>query len=361
MTGFRTTLQEKIIGIDSHITLNTSKENHEKILEELSQYPPIDFVNDIIDFEGMIQISPENYGGIKIRGIQSYNCPKLEKWNIIFFSEFNCEDLSLRKTPGIILGEEKFYELGLTPGYPSLVKVINPVSDIGPSGEIEPKIIEYRVMGIFSSGYYDRDSQYALVDLNSAQELINYDPHYRQIQIFMRDLNKDLTEFSVLSDRYQNLEIFFWKDQNQRLFSALKLERIGMNILLGMVIFIASFNIICLISLLIQRKYNDAGILRAIGLNQSQLQHIFSMMGFYIGGLGTLIGLVLSGGVIFLLKTYDIPLPSAYYLEELPLEIEPGIILICIILSPFLSFGVGILSSLGLKNLDPQEIIRKGS
>jgi lipoprotein-releasing system permease protein len=157
---------------------------------------------------------------------------------------------------------------------------------------------------------------------------------------------------------WQGLTFQSWKDQNPQLFAALKLERIGMLFLLSLLLMIASFTIFSLMSLTVVEKVRDMAILRTVGLSVRRVIKIFLMEAAAIGLLGDLIGGILGTALVQFFIRFPIRLPSAYYVQHLPLKMDPGITAFVLILSPCLALLAALYPALRAGRGSLTEIIR---
>ncbi len=331
--GFSADIRNKILGSNAHILLQGTSFNifdldenldggYLDILENLKEYPQIKAASPYIYTEVLLS-TPMGATGLIIRGIDpedaSKALPMLQK-----LEDGSIEDLIReQKIQGIAIGKELASRFGLQVG--SRINLMSPSGERTAAGFV-PKIITYRVAGIFNAGLNDYDNRLAFISLSSAQELIGI-PKGRisGIEIFL----KNPFEATEIASQLENdLGNFFtarsWTEFNSGLFAALKLERIGMFIVLSMIILIGSFSIITSLVMLVMEKTKDIAILMSMGASPKSIRNIFIMQGSIIGIFGTLIGF--AGGLLlaYLLKQYkfiELP-PGVYTIDHLPILIS---------------------------------------
>ena len=225
-------------------------------------------------------------------------------------------------TPGIIIGEELAKHIGL--GMGSRVNLLSPSGEKTTAG-FQPRIRPFEVAGIFKTGMYEYDSSLAFVTLDAARELLGLDPGFLSgIEITVDDVYRADEITKELTDNIGNpFYARSWMDMNANLFAALKLEKIGMFILLIMVVLIGSFSIVATLVMLVMEKTRDIAVMMSMGATRKMIRRIFMYQGTIIGFVGTMLGYALGLTVGYLLKRYQfIKLPeNVYTLDHLPIII----------------------------------------
>ena len=337
MNGFRTELTNKILGFNPHITIkpyNNQKINL-KFKDQLTKNFPKIQILDSYSGEGVV-INNDYAKGIMIKGLDQKN----EK-NSIFLKKILIEGKNIKIKKGeIIVGKELAMELNLAVG--DRINLLSSVYISTPFGGV-PKQETYSVEGIFSSGFYEFDKN--VVFLNLDETLYFFDKTKRDInlEVYLSDpfkANDIKDEISMISS---NFYVYSWMDVNKSFFSALKVERNVMFIILTLIIIVAAFNIISGLTILIKNKTKEIAILKTLGLSNSSIIKSFFLTGFTIGLLATILGIVL--GVLFseniefvrvflsYVLNVEIFPSDVYFLEEMPSEISPFSIIIIFIFS----------------------------
>jgi len=305
MTGFDEDLKDKIAGNISHIQI----ERH----QPFSDYQ--DLTSKIKEIKGVRAVSPYitgqiflNFGGrffpLGLKGIEPEQECKITKVKEYLIKG----DLNLKKDE-ILTGKELSENLGLDLGDELLIFSPNFGSK------------SLKIKGIFYSGMYDYDLNLAYVNLETSQEIFNLPGKIQGLGVKLEDL---YLAPSVKKEIQESLGYGFmvntWTEKNKSFFSALKLEKITMFIILTLIILVASFNIISTLQVLVVNKTKDIGILRALGLTRRGITSIFILKGLLIGSLGIIIGSGLGILLCKILKNYQfIRLPKdIYYLDRLP-------------------------------------------
>lgn len=329
MRGFNEELTSKLQGFDPHITI--SKES----LEAPGQ--SADEVSGWLATEGGVYVTPFVEGevivrsmstgeplaqGARLRGVSLEDDRLSERLSIRDLgdtSPYGTDD----DKPKAALGNEVALNLAVHPAFDDTIGVIAPLADIGPTGDLVPNKGGFRVAGVFKSGIYAYDAKYILTELKFAKDLLG--EQGREGFLLWFDDHGDLDAYDEILK--ENLPAGWksttWIEQNAKLFSALKLERAAMAAILIMALLISSFGIAVIVLLIVSSKRKDIAILKAIGMRGSDIRNIFLMNAALIGGIGSFIGLVLGTGVCLLLRIYPPMLPDSYYLDRLPVEIEP--------------------------------------
>jgi len=371
MNGFETDLRDKILGVNSHIVLmkySGKMKNYEKVME------------DIETIEGVVASTPFVYGqamlkngdrvtGAVLRGVSIDSVLKVISLGKMM--EGNIHDLSRGKEktknlPGIVIGKELSKNLGLF--LSDTVDVLSPMGIPTPMG-IVPKIKKFIVVGIFDSGFYEYDSSLAFLSLAECQNFFNMQEDVTGIEIKVNDIYKAGKIAEVIEKKLgypywaRN-----WMQMNKNLFSALRLEKRVMFIILSLIVLVAAFNIITALIMVVMEKTKDIAILKSMGATAKSIMRIFMLQGLIIGAIGTVLGCI--GGLIVALNIESISsfienlfgfkiLPGdVYYLSELPSKVNYTDVFIIVLFAMIICFFATIYPSWNASKLDPAEALR---
>ena len=356
MNGFRTELINKIVGFNAHVTvkphgnsINIDKiNNHE--LEKISE--DLVFSNS---GEGII-ISKEYTKGIVLRG---YNEKDFTKLNVVTKGQLTGNANNLNQN-NISIGRELSFDLDLNIGDKISIMSSSGIETI--IGNL-PKQEVFIVSSIFESGLADFDSNIAFVNLDKLDNFFDYKKEDRKLEIYLKNPS-NITEVKILVQKIFNDEfVYTWADMNRSLFSALKVERNVMFIILSLIIVVAAFNIISGLTILVKNKTRDIAILKSIGVLNKSITKIFFLVGVTIGTTATIFGIFL--GVMFsfyienirefLSSAFNISLfpEEIYFLSKMPTEINSISILIISACSIGITIIVSIYPAIKASKLDP--------
>ena len=356
MNGFRTELVNKIIGFNSHLTIkpyskkiDINKLQNEKILNNLK------YSLESNSGEAVI-LKNETTKGIILRGYSKLDFEKLE---IINNENFNGIKNSLEKD-SISIGKELSFSLDLEIG--DNIVLMSPSSLDTIIGSL-PRQKSFIITSIFDSGLADFDNNVAFINLNSLEEFFNYSSDDRNLELFLKDPQNIENQKEITQRIFEDEFVYSWADMNSSLFSALKVERNVMFIILSLIIIVAAFNIISGLTILVKNKTKDIGILKSIGVQNKSIVKIFFLVGILIGTSATIFGIFL--GVTFSLyvenlrqflsNTFNISLfpEEIYFLSKMPSEINISSITLIALCSIFITIIVSIFPAMKAAKLDP--------
>jgi lipoprotein-releasing system permease protein len=360
MSGFHEDLQRKILGVNAHMVILDYKGTMPDYQDVLKKTKGDDEIVSYAPFVmGQVMIS---YGkrahGVFLRGVD----PELEK-NATdvarFMKEGRFEDLNSKDAiPGIIIGKELASSIGVFKG--DLITILSPVGKIGPLGML-PKIKQFRIVGIFEVGMFEYDSNLVLTDLRAAQDFFDMKGDVTGIQLKLKDIYRAPVVRQRLQDKLGfPLYVKDWMQMNKNLFSALKLEKFAMFVILILIILVASFNIVSMLIMNVIEKKREIAILKTMGATDKGIMTIFMLQGLVIGVLGTVIGV--TGGYLlcYILNTYEIiKLPAdVYYLSHLPVKTKFSDFLAVSLSAIIISFLATVYPALQAAKMNPVEPLR---
>ena len=360
MNGFRTELVEKIIGFNAHAVvkpydLPISKENLKNIeLKTLSN--KLLFSNSS---EGVL-INKDYTKGLQLRG---YSTNGFEELDIVKNQNFYGNRKLISKF--ISIGKELSINFNINIGDKVLIMSPSGVQTI--VGNL-PKQEAYIVDSIFDSGLADFDQNIAFINIKDLENLFDLDESERFLEIYLKDPKKIDFAKKKLKEIFNQEYIYTWSDLNKSLFSALKVERNVMFIILSLIIIVAAFNIISGLTILVKNKTKEIAILKSIGVQNKSIVKIFFMVGFLIGTIATFFGILL--GVLFstyienirqlLSNIFNISLfpEEIYFLSKLPSEINMYSIFVIAICSIIITSIVSIYPAIKASKLDPVKALK---
>ncbi len=370
MSGFQKTLKEKILGTQAHLILLKADQ------EGMDQYE--EAMRKVLEVKGVVSAAPfifnqvmlssaTNVSGGVIKGIDPDQEGKVTELARNMRSG-NLQDLKkgVDDLPGIILGAELARILGVSRD--DAIQVISPLGTMTPMG-VMPKMKRFRVKGIFYSGMYEFDSTFSYISIESAQKFFNMDARVTGIEIKTNDIYQVKR---IGKEIRQRLGFPFWTkdwmEMNRNLFSALKLEKIIMFIILVLIVLVAAFNIISTLIMVVMEKNKDIAILKAMGATSKGILKIFVIEGGVIGvigtALGTGVGLLMAFNLDRLIEFlenlfgFKILSPEIYYIEKFPSQINPMDVGLIILTAILISLLATLYPSWKASKLDPAEALR---
>tara|TARA_B100000989_G_scaffold197389_1_gene149107 strand:- start:79 stop:1302 length:1224 start_codon:yes stop_codon:yes gene_type:complete len=353
MNGFRINLLDKLLNYQPHVSfqssINYSKER-ENILKIARQNKiPIENINLVNNSKALIVTKKESFG-VLVKSFDQYDIENnYFLKNSILKGQFKNDKIGI----GSDLASKLFLDVG------DIITVLSNKSETTPFGII-PKQHSFKIGFIFSTGMYEFDNNFLVINLKQSKLISN---NNNEIEIKLKNPDQSILLTEKLKENYNKNLVFSWIDNNKTFFDALKLERNVMFIILSLIIVVAAFNIISVLTILIKNKCKEISILRSIGFTKNSILKIFIFTGSMIGILGTLIGvfsgillsLYLENIRLFLNDLFNINIfPSEiYFLSKLPSYINYNTILIISIVSIIIVFIASLFPSLSASKLDP--------
>ena len=364
MNGFRGELLDKIIGVNGHAVIYLKKNkvfSINSLVYNIEELPNVEFVAKEFEFNAMVS-NKSLASGVLVKGVEKVDI--LERDSIS--KNIIKGNLDNFKNKSIIIGSRLASYLNININDKITLLTSNKTDT--PFGSI-PITDEYEVISIFDVGMYDYDRGVIFMPIKEASSLVRSDKDITQLEIFFIDDKKfDKSIEAVIEVLGDNGKLFSWQTIHKELFSALEIEKKVMFLILFLIIFVAAFNLISSIIMIVKDKERGIGILRSLGVKGSEIQRIFIFVGSIVGLFGTIIGTMLGVIVslnigkiqIFLENLFDSKLFSAevYYFNIIPSKIDFSEVTIIFILSIGLSIFSTIYPSWKASKIEPANVLR---
>ncbi|HSG27150.1 MAG TPA: FtsX-like permease family protein [Candidatus Krumholzibacterium sp.] len=262
-----------------------------------------------------------------------------------------------RELPGVVLGEDLYNDLRIAHG--EVMSLVSAPAEMI-AGQIRPRTREFRVIGTFKTGVFEFDSRFAYIDISEADSLYDFEASTRGLGIRIKDIYKaQEVDDMILESISQDFGTNNWISLNSSLFSYIKVEKILMFLLLTLIVLIAAFNLVGMLTMVIMEKRSEIGILRSMGASSGGIMSIFMVEGTIIGTVGTVIGVGLGLGICYILSMVKLDLPAeVYFINTLPVEVQWLDIALVSAASMLISFAATLYPSWEACNLMPLDAIK---
>ena len=344
MNGLQNDLREKILVASPDVRVLTfgddmRMDDWEATLARVKKQTGVVAAAPFVLTQAVINAGHTYNEGVQVEGIEPEG-PGVENVTSIRQHALRGNNFKFRtgmgEVRGAVLGKLLAERMNAFPGdhitlYSAAGSQLNPVT-----GTPVPHVTQLEVTGLFETGMYEYDNTYVFVPISVAQELAGIGKSVTGIEVRTNDRWKATEVASALSDTlgfpYRTLD---WQAQNQNLFQALKLEKLGMSVILLLIMMVAAFNIVSTLTMVVADKTREIGILRAMGLRAGAIRRIFLAQGMVIGIVGTGLGLILGIGLAmtqahFKLIKLD---QSVYFIDHLPVSLQVGDVALIVLMS----------------------------
>lgn len=330
MKGFEEDFRDRILKFRAPLILWSSSAENDGVIDSsfgewlTAQDSQIVSVEPFIEGDVVLESSSGHTAGARLRGLS--HKPSASRLGKVYGSEENAEESGFAPS-SLMVGEELAILLQIHPDFEEVVRVMNPLGEVTPSGDLKPTQRSQKLLAVYRTGFYEFDSKFALVPYADALNLLG-DEGRSGFEIFIRDATAatSVKESLILSLQKQfpktkwNLQSA--QDQNPKLFAAMKMERWGLIGLMVCVLMVASLTLFGLTSLTVIRKMSDMALLQSIGLPRRQVVVLFTMMGAIVGLIGDLLGGGFGLLLCVIMDHYPVQLPSTYYMNTLPISLD---------------------------------------
>ena len=360
MNGFRSELINKIVGFNAHVIVKPYEKNFDKSdIKNLLLIDNFDYSVASNTSEGVI-INKNYTKGISVRGYKRKSFQKLDLVN-----NGNFEGNKNLNSKHISIGKELSFTLDV--GIGDKIILMSPFGVETIVGAL-PKQESYIIDSIFDSGLFEFDQNVVFMNIIDLENLFNLDIDDRNMEIYLNKPNRINETLFDIREIFKDNIIYTWADMNKSLFSALKIERNVMFIILSLIIIVAAFNIISGLTILVKNKTKDIAILKSIGVQNNSIAKIFFLVGFIIGLFATITGIIL--GVAFSIYIEEIRIllsqifniqifpEEIYFLSKMPSEINLFSILIIGFVSICITILVSLYPAIKASNLDPVKSLK---
>lgn len=367
MSGFESDLKSRILDGQAHVVLmryGGTLSNFRRVIKKVEKTPGVEAATPFIYTQIMLR-SSSGISGAVLRGVDPESAGRVIKsLERISFQDYSKGSRRQKKEivlPGIILGKELAKNIGVKKG--DMVFVISPRGTLSPIGQI-PAMRRFKVTGFFESGMYEFDSSFAYINLVDAQKMLHMGDAVTGIEVRVKDIYKakNISERIVKQFGFP----FWakdWMQMNKNLFSALKLEKTVMFVILTLIVLVAAFNIASTLIMMVMGKKKDIAILKAMGATDKSVHKIFVFKGMVIGTIGTILGVCLGFILCTLLKHYNIIELTGdiyYFTTTLPVKLEMLDVFLIVAATMVVCFFATLYPARQASKLHPVEAIRYG-
>jgi lipoprotein-releasing system permease protein len=371
MNGFESELRSRIIGFNTHVLVfsrtPSSWAGIDSVAAKIKEIPDVEASAPFVRGEALVyyEVIPGvrvKTKGVIVKGIELESeravstvvdsiTPPIETFETSGF--LGDEDL-----PGIVLGEELSQDLRITLG--EVMTLVSAPAELS-GGKIRPRTRDFRVIGFFQTGVFEFDSRFAYIDISEAESFFDFEAATRGLGIKVEDIWEagrvdEAVQESLQSYVYGTNN---WIRMNSNLFSYIKVEKILMFLLLTLIILIAAFNLIGMLTMVIMEKRSEIGILRSMGASSGGVMSVFMIQGTFIGAFGTILGLTAGLMICAALSRWSIDLPpDVYFINTLPVLVKGIDVLLVCSASMFISFAATIYPSWEACKMLPLDAIK---
>ncbi|MDP2689375.1 MAG: lipoprotein-releasing ABC transporter permease subunit [Deltaproteobacteria bacterium] len=377
MTGFEDNLKEKILGVNANVVVtgfSKGMREYREVTEEVVKVPGVTGATPFTYSQAMISSSGGVLGAV-IRGVDLDTVGSvtvlpgkikeggLEGIGVPFTPEDSAAGAA---APGIVIGRELARNIGVTVG--DKVNVVSPMGTMTPAGPM-PRMATFIVSGIFEFGMYEYDSSMAFISMENAQRFFRLGDTATGVEVKIEDIYRaEAVADAIMRELKGPFYTRTWMEMNRNLFSALKLEKVAMFIILTLIILVAALNIISTLIMVVMEKGKDIAILKSLGATSGSIMKIFMIEGIIIGITGTFFGTVLGLAAALNLQRivelvervfhFKVLPPSVYYIDSFPSKVEPSVVAAVVLISLGISFLATLYPSWQASRFDPVEGLR---
>jgi lipoprotein-releasing system permease protein len=361
MSGLQREVRDRILGTNPHIMVMAFGEglrldDWEYALRGARDDPDVVLGEPFVYTESLIFQDVDYQQGLALRGVTVNATERLSEQLFAGSWDFRSGESAL---PGIVLGFRLADRLLVVPGDTvSLVSAHG--AELTPAGFI-PKFKKFEVVGLFRSGMFEYDNQMGYVSLAAAQDLVGLGDAVTALALYVKDpWRADVVAERIERELGYPYTLSDWKRMNQGLFNALKLEKMGMTLVLLLIVLVAAFNIVSTLIMVVTDKTREIGILRSMGMTARGILRVFMLQGLIIGIAGTMLGFAGGLALSWAIDYFGlISLPGDVYLiSEIPITLDPLDLALIVVLSVLISFTATIYPSRQAARLPPVEAIR---
>lgn len=383
MTGFKEDLQAKILGTTSHIVVQDRTKDgmagYEALVGQVETVPHVVAATPFV-LRQVLLTSQSGVQGIVLRGIDptkevrvtelgknikagrlsdltmSVQAPAADKSAADATTNPDPKTPVTSAHPGIVLGKELSLRLGALVG--DNVNVVSPVGPVSAIGMV-PKIRVFTVVAVFESGMFEYDSSLAYIGLEESQKFFNMNHTVTGIEVKVDEIFQ-AAEIARDIERAVGFPYWArdWMQLNRNLFSALKLEKTMMFLLLVLITLVASFNIVSTLTMIVTEKQREIAILKAMGATRQAIMRIFMLNGLIIGLTGTVIGIPLGYTFLWLIENYWTFDQTVYYISHIPVHVQAVDVVLVSVSAILISFAATLYPSYQAAKLDPAAALR---
>lgn len=324
MAGFEDEIKDKVLGANAHGRILPAEgralQGWQGIAGKARNQPGVLAAEPYIESRVML-LTDRSVQGVELKGFsaETPGGPAIAR----YLAGVSAASIKGGARPGLFVGRELADNLGLQTG--DLVRLVSPDGQVTPAGAT-PRIRVFRVAGVFMTGMYEYDLGRVYADLDETADFLRYGDGVSGVEVSVDDIYGAGAKMAAMEKIIgPGVRVRDWTEMNKSLFGALKLEKMAMYLILGLIVVVAAFNIASTLNMVVMEKAKEIGILKSMGMTRAGIRNIFLLEGAVIGSLGALAGVLTGTGLAFGLKKFEfISLPQdVYYNAALPVLLDP--------------------------------------